>query len=328
MAATGGPRGTGLGAEAGLKLTRFRGCLLGLAIGDALGMPVEGMRASSIRSRIGRVRDFRAAPWRLLRAGQWTDDTKMMLCHARSIAETGRVDVEDTARRFVAWFESNDWRGMGGATYESIQRLRAGVPPEDSGMKGELAAGNGAAMRIAPVGLIDCRDLQTLREDARAAAIITHDNPEAVAGSRAVSYAVARAARGDLDPKSLVSDSTAFIGPCKVAENLQMAARFLEAGMEVEEALARLGTSGYVVETVASAFFCFLRTPRDFEETVTRAVEGGLDADTTAAVAGAISGAYNGLEAIPERWRAGVEAADEILDLAERIFDLVVGRAR
>jgi ADP-ribosylglycohydrolase len=304
-------------------LGRFQGSLLGLAIGDALGMPVEGAKASKIRDELGRVLEFMDAPWRFLKAGQWTDDTKMMLCHARSIVERGRVDSDDTALKFVQWFASNDWRGMGGATYESIQRLRSGVPPDESGKKGEMAAGNGVAMRIAPVGLVDCLDLERLREDCRAAAIITHDNPEAVAGGQAVAYAVARGARGDLEPATLIPDTVEFIGPCKVAENLQLAASFLDTDMEISEALARLGTSGYVVETVASAFFSFLRAPDDFEETVSRAVEGGLDADTTGAVAGSVSGAFNGLEAIPERWQLGVEAADEILGLAERIHLLV-----
>jgi len=312
-----------IGEGTGPAQARFQGSLLGLAVGDALGMPVEGMRASEIRKRMGAVRDFMDAPWRMLKAGQWTDDTKMMLCHARSIVRCGGFDLEDTAREFVAWFDSRDWRGIGGATYESMSRLAEGVSPRESGMKGEMAAGNGAAMRIAPVGLLDCRDLEGLRRDVRAAAAITHDNAEAVAGSQAVAYAVARAARGDLEPGSLITDTAGFIGPCAVAERLEMAARFLAGGMEVEEALARLGTSGYVVETVASAFFCFLRTPGDFEETVSRAVGGGIDADTTAAVAGAISGAYNGLEAIPARWRDGVEAGGEIADLAARIFHIV-----
>lgn len=312
-----------MGKETVIELARFQGSLLGLAIGDALGMPMEGMRASAIRNRIGKVRDFMDAPWRLLQAGQWTDDTKMMLCHARSIVARRGVDIEDTAREFIAWFESNDWRGMGGATYESIQRLMTGTSPAESGKKGEMAAGNGTAMRIAPIGLIDCLDLHKMLEDSRTATVITHDNPEAIAGSQAVAYAVARAARGDLVPDSLISEAVDFIGPCAVAERLLMADRFLVSGMEVEEALARLGTSGYVVETVASAYFSFLRAPFDFEETVSRAVEGGLDADTTGAVAGAISGSFNGLDSIPRRWREGVEAAGEILSLAQSIYGLV-----
>lgn len=297
--------------------------MLGSAIGDALGMPLEGVRASSIRAQLGRVRDFIDAPWRMLRAGQWTDDTKMMLCHARSILACGGVDVEDTAREFMRWLEEGDWRGIGGATYDSIQRLRAGTPPSESGMRGEMAAGNGVAMRIAPVGLVDCRDLERLRTDCRGVAVITHDNPEAIAGGTAVAYAVAAGARGEMRLDSLVPDIVGFIGQCRVSEKLHQASLFLEKGMDTPEALARLGTSGYVVETVASAMFCFLSTPGDFEETVSRAVEGGLDSDTTGAVAGAISGAYNGLQAIPERWREGVEDSGLIVELAAGIYDLV-----
>ncbi len=309
--------------ESPVELVRFQGSLLGLAIGDALGMPLEGMRASAIQERFGRVRDFMDAPWRLLKAGQWTDDTKMMLCHARSITRSGGFDIEDTAREFVAWYESNDWRGPGRAVYDSLKRLQAGCSPLQSGAKGEMAAGNGGAMRIAPIGLLDCRDLDRLREDARLATAITHANEEAVAGGQAVAYVVARAARGDLDPGTIIPQTADFIGDCQTAERMMMAARFLEKGMELDEALARLGTSGYVVETVASAMFSFLHTPDDFEATVSHAVGGGLDADTTGAVAGAISGAFNGLDSIPERWRENVEAAGEILDLAARIFILV-----
>jgi ADP-ribosylglycohydrolase len=311
-----------------LVRSRFRGCLLGLAVGDALGMPVEGARASSIRSRLGRVTDFLPAPWRNLQAGQWTDDTKMMLCHARSIADTGRVDLDDIARRFLEWMEGNDWRGMGNATYSSLKRLSEGASPRESGETGERAAGNGTAMRIAPVALLLYRDLEALRRAAEAASVITHNNPEAVAGSRAVCYAVARAVRGAPDPGALLGESADYVDPSEVSERLRLASRLLERDVDEEEALVRLGTSGYVVETVASAFYCVMRHPGDFEETVIAAVSAGQDADTTGAIAGALSGALNGVESIPERWASGVEAADEIIALADRIFELACVEGR
>jgi ADP-ribosyl-[dinitrogen reductase] hydrolase len=305
--------------------SRFRGCLLGLAIGDALGMPVEGARASSIRSRLGRVTDFLPAPWRNLQAGQWTDDTKMMLCHARSITDTGRVDPSDIACKFMDWMDGRDWRGMGNATYSSIKRLREGIPPGESGETGEMAAGNGSAMRIAPVALLLCRDLEALRQEAETASIITHNNPEAVAGSRAVSYAIARMVQGEVEPDEILAGMVDFAGPSGVSERLSMAGKFLAQEMDEEEALVRLGTSGYVVETVASAMFCVFRHQDDFEEAVIAAVNAGLDADTTGAIAGTVSGARNGLEAIPERWASQVEASVEVLALADRIFDLAYG---
>lgn len=302
--------------------SRFRGCLLGLAIGDALGMPVEGARASSIRSRLGRVTDFLPAPWRNLQAGQWTDDTKMMLCHARSIADTGRVDPEDITRKFLDWMDGRDWRGMGNATYSSIKRLGEGASPGESGETGEMAAGNGTAMRIAPVALFLCRDLEALRREAETASIITHNNSEAVAGSRAVSYAIARMVQEEIEPDELLAGMVEFAGPSGVSERLSMAGRLLKQEMDEEEALVRLGTSGYVVETVASAMFCVLKHRDDFAEAVIAAVNAGLDADTTGAIAGTLSGARNGLEAVPERWASQVEAAGEILDLADCIFEL------
>lgn len=302
---------------------RFEGSLVGLAVGDALGMPFEGMRASAIREQMGRVGDFCDAPWRMLKAGQWTDDTKMALYQARSIIDSAGIDARDTARKFVEWLQSNDWRGIGGATYESLKRLLAGADPRQSGEEGELAAGNGVAMRIAPVGLMDCLALDQLHHHVEAVGIITHNNREALAGGEAVAFAVAKGARGDLHPASLIPQTIEFIGPCLVGDRLLQASRFLDSKMDPAEAMARLGTSGYVVETVASAFFCFLNTPADFEETVSQAVAGGLDADTTGAIAGAISGAYNGLQAIPERWREQVENCREIIELADGIYELV-----
>ena len=297
---------------------RFVGCLLGLAIGDALGMPFEGMPAGVIARYHGRVTDLR--PGRGLGAGQFTDDTQMAICIAESIVARGRVDPADVAERFVAWFEGGDVRGIGGACLEGILNLRRGVPWWESGKRGRWAAGNGAAMRIAPVGLLDCRDLERLRKDVHDVSIITHRNAEAVAGAQAVAYAVAKLATGKANPSALLDEVVAFIGRCEVARSLARAKELLAADTPTAEALAVLGTSGYVVHTVASAFYCFLRTPRNFERTVIAAVMGGRDTDTVAAIAGAISGAHNGVGGIPKRWLEGVEDAERLADLARKIY--------
>ncbi|MEW5945546.1 MAG: ADP-ribosylglycohydrolase family protein [bacterium] len=305
-----------------LPLERFEGCLLGLAVGDALGMPFEGWRPNWIRRREGgAVRDFRAAPRRGLREGMWTDDTKMALHLAESIVGSGgRVVPEDVAHGYVAWFDSGDLRGIGGATFESIMRLKSGAPWERSGKTGAYAAGNGTAMRCAPIGLINCLSLERLREDARNDAIITHSNDEAVAGSRAVCYIVALGVRAARKPSpALIDAAVEFIGDCTLAGRLRTAKTLLEQNTPTPAALEKLGTSGYVVETVASALFTFLKTPSDFETTVAEAVSAGGDTDTTAAVAGAISGAWNGAARIPRRWLDNLEAADYIRALAAKI---------
>lgn len=308
-------------------LERFEGCLTGLAIGDALGMPVEGLPPESIRKRYGKVDDFLPAPHRGLGPGQFTDDTQMMLIHAESIVEKGRVDPEDLARRFVRWLMEENPRGIGHTTLKAILRLKQGASWRESGEEGEFAAGNGVAMRIAPVGLLNAWTPERLKEDVEKAGIITHRNPEALKGGLAVAYAVARLASG-ADHKGLLEDVCEFVGPCRVTDNLRKAGEFLNRKIEPEQALRILGTGGYVVETVASAFYCFLLTPEDFKASVITAVMGGNDADTTAAITGALSGALNGLSAIPGQWVERVEQSNYIRSLARSIYELALSRIK
>jgi ADP-ribosylglycohydrolase len=305
--------------------SKFEGCLLGLAIGDALGMPFEGWRPPWILSKLGhKVDDFYPSKENALRAGQWTDDTKMALQLARSIIRSnGRVDPADIASAYVEWFDSGDLRGIGRATLESIMRLKKGVPWSESGKPGDYAAGNGTAMRTAPIGLLCCNKLEKLKEDSRTDAVITHNNADAVAGSRAVNYFVSRGVcQNDLKTATtaLIDECVAFIGKSKVADQLALAKKLLLEGVATSAAVHTLGTSGYVVETVASAVFCFLKTPGDYETTVLSAVMGGGDTDTTGAVAGAISGAWNGTWAIPIRWIERVEDSAEIRSIAGKLF--------
>ncbi len=304
---------------------RFVGCLLGVAIGDALGMPVEGWSREAIRVQYGVVAEFHPSPPRGLRSGQFTDDTQMMLMHAESITSTGSVHGDDLARRFVAWLRSGDVRGIGRTTLRSIQHLARGVDWRQSGQTGELAAGNGVAMRIAPVGLFDCQHLERLREDVRTAGVITHSNPESLAGGLAVAYGVARLVTAQVQPHMLIAETIAFVGDCEVSRNLQQAQRLLQAAVPAADALTTLGTSGYVVHTVASAFYCFVRTPENLKQTIVEAVMAGGDADTTGAVAGALSGAHNGTQRIPAAWLEQVEHRAHIGELARRICALALG---
>jgi poly(ADP-ribose) glycohydrolase ARH3 len=201
------------------------------------------------------------------------------------------------------------------------------MPWHRSGLDDEMSAGNGAAMRVAPVGLLNCVSPSRLAEDARLSSVITHRHPDAVTGAYAVAYLVAAAARGELNPVTAVADTVGAIGPGKVADALIRAQGLIAERAEPGEALRRLGTSGYIVHTVSAAVLCFLYTPRDYERTVINAVMGGNDADTTAAVAGAISGAFNGEPGIPVRWREGVERSADIVMLARALYQLAVNGA-
>ncbi len=306
-------------------LEKFEGCLLGLAIGDALGMPVEGLSPDWIWKLYGKVDDFLPSPDLGLGPGQFTDDTQMMLIHAESIVEKGGVDPEDLAVKFIRWVKEGAPRGIGHTTLRAIKQLMSGASWRESGIEGEFAAGNGVAMRIAPVGLLNAWTPERLREDVEKAGIITHRNSEAINGGLAVAYAVARLASG-ASPDGLLEEVCEFVGPSRVTENMRRAGELLGKGVEPERALRILGTGGYVVETVASAFYCFLRTPGDFATSVVTAVMGGYDTDTTAAVTGALSGAFNGIQGIPERWVERVEQGHYIRKLAGAIYELALKR--
>jgi ADP-ribosylglycohydrolase len=308
-----------------LREDRFTGSLLGVAVGDALGQPIEAFPPERLRREFGEIRDFMPGDPRLpipLGAGQWTDDTQMTLDIARSLLRCGRVDPADIAQEFIRDHWGEGIRFSGFTIKYSLQRLKRGVPWQESGLDDERTAGNGGAMRIAPVGLFDCQQIERLAEDARLATVITHRHPEAVAGALAVAYLIAQAAAGTLDLATALDETIAFVGECCVADNLRRSQELLARGTETERALQILETTGYVVHTVAAAAYCFLKNPDDFERTVIDAVMGGNDADTTAAIAGAISGAYNGEAAIPARWREQVERGDEIQALARELWRL------
>ncbi len=294
--------------------SRFTGTLLAAACGDCLGAAYEGYSGTDLAEA---YYDGRFQPGSLSMS-DWTDDTSMLVATAKSIAECGEVDGEDLARRYLAWYEAGG-RGIGRATYHAMKRLQSGTAWEEAGEKGEYAAGNGVAMRIAPVGLLHARRLEGLREDVRDCGVITHRHEEAIDGAYAVAYTVAKAASGDLDTDTILLEILDQLEPSRITDGLSECARMLEAEEPPLTALPELSLGGAAFETVPTAFYCFLRTPEDLQETLVSSIVAGGDTDTRAAIAGAMTGAYNGREAIPTRWlqelplRRGIESVAETL---------------
>ncbi len=302
--------------------SRFTGCLLAAAIGDCLGATYEGYGGTDLAEA---YYDGRFQPGSMT-MGEWTDDTSMLVATAQSLADVGAMDGEDLARHYLAWFETGG-RGIGRATYHAMKRLQAGTPWHEAGEKGEYAAGNGIAMRIAPVGLYHFRDLDGLWDDVRTCGVITHRNDEALAAGFAVAYAVARAAVGELDPETIILEVLDHLEPSRVADGLSEAARLLETEEPPLRALPELGLGGAAFATVPTAFYCFLRTPDDPQETIVSSIVAGGDTDTRACMAGAISGAHNGREAIPGRWLRALPLRKGIQDVATKLCDVVARNA-
>lgn len=302
--------------------SRFTGSLLAAAAGDCLGAAYEGYSGTDLAEAYYDGR-FQSGSMSM---SEWTDDTSMLVATAKSLASKGELDGEDLARRYLAWFEAGG-RGIGRATYHAMKRLQTGTAWSEAGEKGEYAAGNGVAMRIAPIGLYHTRDPENLWDDVRKCAAITHRNEEAIAGAYSVAYTVAMAAAGCLDPETIILELLDQLEPSRVADGLSECARMIEQVEPPLAALPALGLGGAAFETVPTAFYCFLRSPENLQETLVSSIVAGGDTDTRAAIAGGMTGAHNGREAIPARWLQELPLRRGIEGVAETLCRVTVQRA-
>lgn len=283
------------------------GCLLGTAVGDALGLPCEGLsRSRQLRMfpSLDRYRFF-------LGKGMCSDDTDHACMVAQALAYS-----EGSPRRFVA---SLGWRlrfwllglpaGIGFATLRSILKLWLAFPPQFSGVR---SAGNGPAMRSAFLGVCLADDDAALVQHVAASTAITHRDPRAECGALAVALAARASMRGTA-AAGYLADLRRFLAPFSAAgkELLELAERAAASAARGESTAAfadsigcARGVSGYMYHSVPVALHAWLSSPYDFASAVTAAIRCGGDTDTVAAITGAIVGAGVGKNGIPERWLA------------------------
>jgi ADP-ribosyl-[dinitrogen reductase] hydrolase len=264
--------------------------------------------------------DGRNSPYtKWLKAGQWTDDTKMAKALAESLLAESTYSPADAARRYLAWYQSGDLRGIGTSTQAAMVKLASGIPWSQSGMPD--AEGNGSAMRAAPIGLLFRYDIQAAAEMAAIDARLTHKTVEAEAGSMAVAAGVSALLQG-ASPRTVIRKALEW-----VPEKTQMKFRLMAAEArtlptrperELAETLCDMGTSGHVIDTVPAAFMAFAST-KTFREAVRAAILAGGDTDTTAAITGALAGTYYGIEQVAP-FLEKIEAAQELRDLEQNLF--------
>jgi len=299
--------------EFGTLRDRYRGCLLGLATGDALGAPVEFINRDEIALRYGVVREMLGGGWLDTKPGEYTDDTQMALAIARSIAELGRIDPADIGARFVQWMESMP-KDIGNTTLQSLGYLAAGVPWDEAGArtaarKGDSGAGNGSVMRTAPIGLACRNDPEALIRQSIDISRITHADPRCCWSCVALCQAIA----------ALVSGSDDVLEAAVEGIEEQEVVATVEQAATIRRADVRSG--GYVLHTLGASFWALVNHD-SFEDVVVAAVNLGGDSDSSGAVAGALAGARYGVSAIPERWLAVLQSRDELTALADRLLEI------
>lgn len=278
--------------------TAIIGSLLGTAVGDALGLPYEGM------SRV-RVRAFGEIRHRfLLGRGMFSDDTEHTLMLAAAM-HSHRDDVNAFQRSFawkLRWWLLGLPAGVGLSTAKAILRLWIGFPPSKSGVR---SAGNGAAMRSAIVGVFWADDDAKRREFALAACRVTHTDPRAEESAILVAEAAALAANR-IPTVEVLIHLRSFVTSEIMKEQFEVLEQTLSENNSVSEFATRMGcgygVSGFAPHTVAVALFAWLRHRDDFETAVRSVIACGGDTDTVAAITGGICGAEVGEKGIPTAW--------------------------
>jgi ADP-ribosylglycohydrolase len=313
-----------------MSLEKFKGALLGTFVGDALGMPVEGLTHEDILVKYGGpLKEMEAGR---LPKGSYTDDTQMMIGLAEALAEKGEVDCSLIGSRFVDNFEAR--RGYGPATVKIIEQLCKGAKwdaPAKKVYDGLGSFGNGAPMRIAPLGCMFYDDISKLREAAESCSSITHTHPLGMEGGVIQALAVALAVGTDphdgLDPMKFISKLIKFSNKAEFIKPLKTVKTLLERKEppEVHEVVKSLGNDVKAYTSCPAAIYSFLRHWNSFEDTVVYAINLGGDTDTIGAMAGAICGGFHGLKAIPKRWFADLDDLDKgrdyVLELGEKLWE-------
>jgi ADP-ribosylglycohydrolase len=338
--------------------TRARGALYGLAIGDALGMPTQLLSRREITERWGGLlHGFEPAPpghpiAAGMPAGAVTDDTEQAVLLGRLLVRGGgAVDPRELASALVSWEHAMAERGsldlLGPSTKRAVAAVLAGTPPEEAGASGDT---NGAAMRIAPVGIAVAlnpapsqdpavrSDLSTLVDQVVAASGVTHNTGIALAGAAAVAAAVSAGISGagiagatalGIDAARIAADRGRWVAGADVAARIEWATGLVAGRTQAQAAeliYTLVGTSLATQESVPAAFAVLAAVPGDPWHACLLAASLGGDCDTIAAMAGAIAGACHGVTAFPPEAIAVIDAQG--LGLAALADDLYALRSR
>lgn len=299
---------------------KFRGALIGTAIGDAFGGPLEGVSSSDAPRLVARRLELQQ-PW------SYTDDAQTMIALARSLVHLGDVDSVDILDNLARDFDPA--RGYGRGTRLALQAYLSGTPWHQCAFAcwSEGSRGNGAAARTAPVSCLFAHH-PSLSQLTRRAAEVTHAHPDGIAGATLQAHAL----RALLLTRPDSFDSGQFLNalllnhdfPRWVTDRLALVRSLLNS--EPMTVAQKLGSGVLAVDSVPCAIWAFASHHTRFEDVVTSACSLGGDTDTICAMAGALAGALLGYQAIPEWWRLRLQherpGLPEITELADNLHFL------
>ncbi len=314
-------------------LHHIQSALFGLAVGDALGVPVEFKSRETIRKNP--VTDMIGYGTYNLPPGTWSDDSSMTFCLAEAL--TQEFDLNTIGQNFVKWCYENYWTPYGDvfdigiATSDAILRLARGAKPELAGGFNEEDNGNGSLMRILPLLFhIYNKPIYERFELTKEVSSITHGHIRSIIACFYYMEFALQVLEGkekfeiykNLQAKVLAHLHSRKVHPTEIA----VFVRLLKSDIHRLEKDA-IQSSGYVLHTLEASIWCFLTTD-NYPDAVLKAVNLGRDTDTTGAVTGGLAGLYYGLDNIPEKWLQQLARHKEIGDLAGRVADKLYSGGR
>ncbi len=282
----------------------FRGCIVGLAVGDALGMPFEGVSDVHVDEL-----EFRDSPQGDLKAGQYTDDTEQTIFLAESIVETTYFSPEVFAEKLK---RADFRRRYGPTSRRAISRLQMGLSWRESGVESDTC---GSAMRVAPIGLVYHFNYGLVENYCMISSIVTHRGRGAIAGAVAVGLGIAMIVNEDFQLDELLR--TISKHDSLLAEKIEYAYEI--RGESERRVVKEIGNSIMSYDAVPLAYYCYFSS-RSYVEGVKKAINCGGDTDTIAAMTGSLLGAEHGYENIPEELRK-VENIDYLLKVADDLYE-------
>ena len=289
---------------------RFRGCLLGLATGDAVGTTVE----FQARGSFAPVKDMVGGGPFHLKPGQWTDDTSMALCLATSLVEVGGFDAVDQMNRYCSWYEhgylssTGKCFDIGNTVRQALDQYKVSGNPF-SGSTNSRSAGNGCLMRLAPVPMFYFPDRDRVLHFSGESSRTTHGAAECIDASRLLGDILWRSLSGASKTEILLGNDLEIVSP-----SIQAIAK----GEYRSKTINDVRGTGYVVDSLEAALWCFWTT-ETYEQAILAAANLGDDADTTAAICGQVAGAYYGELGIPNHWLRQLTMRNEITELANQL---------
>jgi ADP-ribosyl-[dinitrogen reductase] hydrolase len=294
---------------------RFRGALLGLAVGDALGAPAEFLTSVQVRERWGVLDEMVGGGCHNVRPGEVTDATEMMLALAESLATVGDFDPEDVISRYRAWFAAGP-SDVSLTTRTVMLTLAAGTPWDLASRRahevlGFPTAGNGSVMRCAPVALRFFCDPDKRRRVSLQESTLTHYDHLAGWSCVALNELLVATMTGGL-PESVPAVAASLDD-----EDSRVASALREA---VEAEPDEIHAAAFVLDSLRAAVWAVLHTTT-FEGALVEIVNRGGDCDTVGAVAGALAGAHYGADAIPARWLAPLLVRERVIVAADALAD-------